>query len=147
MNRVAFASALAFLLASAAPVLAQAQPASPATPAPAARAKFVPPIKGEATVDVLPGATKIVGKEIVTTFKIKNTSTAPIALLRIDEYWYDKGGKLVSSDTQRHRQPLGPGEVVELTTRAPHMPGAENAQRTFAHANGKVTAKAVKKLD
>lgn len=147
MNRVVFASAVAVLVASASPVFAQAQPAASEAPAPAARAKFVPPIKGEATIEVLPGGSKIVGKEIVTTFKIKNTSTAPIALLRLDEYWYDKAGKLVSSDTQRHRQPLGPGEIIELTTRAPNMPGALNAQRTFAHANGKVTAKAVKKLE
>lgn len=147
MNRVVFASAVAVLVASASPVFAQAQPAAPAEAAPPARAKFVPPLKGEAFIEVLPGASKIVGKDIVTTFKIKNASPAPIALLRIDEYWYDKAGKLVSSDTQRHRQPFAPGEIIELTTRAPNLPGAERAQRTFAHANGKVTAKAVKKLD
>jgi hypothetical protein len=145
MNRVVFASAV--FVASASPLFAQAQPAASGEPAPAARAKFVPPIKGEASIEVLPGGSKIVGKDIVTTFKIKNTSNAPIALLRLDEYWYDKAGKLVSSDTQRHRQPFAPGEIIELTTRAPNLPGAERAQRVFAHANGKVTAKPVKKLD
>ncbi len=147
MNRVAFASAVALLVASASPLFAQAQPAASQAPAPATRAKFVPPLKGQATVDVLPGQSKRLGKEIVTTFKIKNTSNAPIALLRLDEYWYDKDGKLVSTDTQRHKQPFMPGEIIEMTTRSPDMPGAARAQRTFAHANGKVTANAVKKLD
>lgn len=151
MNRSAYASALAviFCAAVATPAFPQAEPAAPAAPAAPARAKFVAPIKGEATIEVLPGASKYVGKEIVTTFKVKNTSRAPIALLRIDEYWYDKAGKLVSSDTRRHMKPLGPGEIVELTTRAPTPanPGDLSARRTFAHANGKVTAKPVKTMD
>ncbi len=148
MHRVVFAPALALLFVSAfsTTAFAQAEPASGAAPAAAARAKFVPPIKGEATIEVLPGGSKRVGKDIVTTFKIRNTSTAPIALLRLDEYWYDKGGKLVSSDTQRHKQPFLPGEIIEITTRSPDLPGAENAQRTFAHAHGRVTAKAVKTM-
>jgi len=151
MNRVAFAPAVALLLVSAAPLLAQtAQPAAnptSGTPPLATRAKFVTPVKGQATIDVLPSPSKREGKEIVTTFKIKNTSNAPIALLRVDEYWYDKGGKLVSSDTRRHMKPLAPGEIVEITTKAPDLPGAANAQRTFAHAHGTVKANAVKKME
>jgi hypothetical protein len=147
MYRVAFACAVALLVASPAPLFAQAEPAKGDGAATPARAKFVPPLKGLATIEVLPAQSRRVGKEIVTTFKIKNTSNAPIALLKLDEYWYDKGGKLVSTDTQRHRQPFMPGEIIEITTRAPDMPGAASAQRTFSHANGKVEAKAVKKLE
>jgi hypothetical protein len=147
MNRVVSMCAVAFLAASVSPVFGQAEPAKPEAPTPAARAKFVPPLKGLATVDVLPGESRRVGKEIVTTFKIKNTSNAPIALLRLDEYWYDKAGKLVSTDTQRHKQPFMPGEIIEMTTRAPDLPGAERASRTFAHANGNVKANAVKKME
>jgi hypothetical protein len=101
-------------------------------------------LKGEGTIDVFKSNSKVVGKEIVTTFKIKNTSSAPLAMLKIDEYWYDKGGKLVSSDTRRHRQPLQPGEIVEMETRAPSDPGALNANWTFSHANGKIKANSVK---
>jgi hypothetical protein len=147
MIRAVLASAVALLVVSASPAFAQGEPAAQDAAGKPARVKFVPPLKGQATIDVLPGASKVVGKEIVTVFKVKNTSSAPIALLRIDEYWYDKGGKLVSSDTYRHRQPFMPGEIIELTTRAPNMPGADKAQRTFAHANGTVKANAVKKLD
>jgi hypothetical protein len=152
MNRCAFASPLSLLLctAFATTVFAQAQPAAPTTPAPPARAKFAIPVKGEVTVQVIPGQSKAVGKEIVTVYKIKNMAAGPIALLKVDEYWYDKGGKMVSTDTQRHRQPLQPGEVIELTTHAPAPSGnlAQLSKRAlFSHANGKVNAKAVKQFD
>ena len=148
MNRTAFASVVALLIVSlpASSALAQVQAAAPAAPAAPARAKFATPLKGEGTIDVLKGTSKRVGTDIVTTFRIKNTSSAPLAMLKIDEYWYDKGGKLVSSDTQRYRQPLQPGEIVEMETRAPSNPGATNANWTFSHANGKIKANSVKVL-
>lgn len=149
MNRPACASAAAllFVVTTALPALAQVQAAAPAAPAAPARAKFATPLKGEGTIDVFKSNSKVVGTELVTTFKIKNTSSAPLAMLKIDEYWYDKG-KLVSSDTRRHRQPLQPGEIVEMETRAPTDPGALNANWTanwtFSHANGKLKANSVK---
>jgi len=145
MNRSVFAPALALLLCAAVctPSFAQAQPAAPTTPAPATKAKFVTPIKGQATIEVIQAPSKFAGKEIVTVYKIKNTSNAPIALLKIDEYWYGKG-KLVSSDTYRHRQPLAPGEIIEVSTRSPANPGAEVSQAQFSHANGTVKPVKVK---
>jgi hypothetical protein len=149
MNRCAFASPLALLLCTAltSSVFAQAKPAAPtAAPAPPAKAKFATPVKGEVAVQVIQGRSAFVGKEIVTKYQIKNMASGPIALLKIDEYWYDKDGKMVSTDTQRYKQPFQPGEVIELTTRAPAKPGAARSQATFSHANGKVVAKAVKKF-
>ncbi|MGH9373507.1 MAG: hypothetical protein ACRD15_18455, partial [Vicinamibacterales bacterium] len=107
---------------------------------------FVTPLKGVATIEVIQAPSKFVGKEIHTVYKIKNTSAAPIALLKIDEYWYDKAGKLVSSDTQRHRQPFTPGETIEMTTKSPANPGAERSQAQFSHANGTVKPKRVTKF-
>lgn len=146
MNRSVFAPALAVLLCTAVPAssFAQAQAAAPTTPAAPARAKFATPLKGQATIDVIQSQSKFVGKEIITTFKIKNTSNAPIALLKIDEYWYDKAGKMVSSDTQRYRQPFGPGDVIEMATKSPATPGAERSQAQFSHANGTVKPTRVK---
>jgi hypothetical protein len=148
MHRSVFAPALALFVWTAGAVLltAQAQPAAPAPPAPAQKAKFVTPVKGEATVEVMQERSKFVGKEIQTKYRIKNTSSAPIALLKIDEYWYNKAGKLVSSDTQRHRQPFGPGEIIEIVTKAPADPGAERSQAQLSHANGTVKVKRVPKL-
>ncbi len=148
MNRSVFAPALAllFLTSASASAFAQAQPASPTTPAPAAKAKFVTPLKGVATIEVIQAPSKFVGKEIQTVYKIRNTSSGPIALLKIDEYWYDSGGKLVSSDTKRYKQPFSPGEIIELTTTAPATQGAARSQARFSHANGDVKPKLVKKF-
>jgi hypothetical protein len=146
MNRSAFAPALALLLCVgvSASAFAQAQPAAPTTPAPADKAKFVTPIKGLAIIEVIQERSMFVGKEIVTVFKIRNISKAPIALLKVDEYWYDKAGKLVSSDTQRYKQPFAPGQIIEMKTRSPAVPGVAASRAIFAHANGAIKANAVK---
>jgi hypothetical protein len=150
MHRSTFASActLLFCSAVATSAFAQAKPAAPTTPAPAARAKFATPVKGEAVVQVIAGAPKYVGNDIVTVYKIKNMASGPIAMLKIDQYWYDKG-KMVSTATERYKQPFQPGEVIEMTTHAPKpaSAGALSNNATFSHANGKITPKPVKKFD
>jgi hypothetical protein len=156
MNRSVFAPALTLLVCSVAvssavaqakPAVAQAKTAAPAAPAPAAKAGFVTPLKGEGTVLVVQGTSKFDPKlkEVTTTYKIKNTSSAPIAMLKIDEYWYEKG-KMVSTDTQRYRQPFQPNEIIEMTTHAPAQgnPVGWSKNLTLSHANGKISAKAVK---
>lgn len=154
MIRSVVASALAAVFSAGivAGAFAQSKPASPtaaATPEPAARAKWVAPIKGDATVQMIKTNSKHVGKEIVTNFKIKNISTGAIALFRIDEYWYDNGPKpqMVTGDTQRYTKPIMPGEVIEMTTRSPAKPGASRSQWSFTHANGKIVPKVVTKFD
>jgi hypothetical protein len=154
MTRFAVALALAVITSAATAVAAFAQAApSAATPAsnppPAARARWVAPIKGDAAVQIIKSESKRSGKEIVTNFKVKNVSSGAIALLRIDEYWYDNNPKptIVTADTQRWMKPILPGEIVEMTTRAPAKPGATRSQWTFSHANGKVVPKMVKKFD
>ena len=149
MAHSAFASALAviFTAATASGVCAQAaqSAAAPAqAPAPAARAKWMPPVKGVATIEVIRGNPKQVGKEVHTLLKVRNTSSGPIALLRADEYWYDKSRKMVSGDTRRHMKPLQPGEIVEITMMSPLKPDLAQSQVNFAHANGTIQAKGVK---
>ena len=150
MNRSVFAPALTLLVSVtfASSTFAQAKPATTtgAPPPPPVMAKFTTPLKGDVPVHVIQGKSSFVGKEIVTVYRVKNMATGPIALLKVDEYWYDKGGKMVSTDTQRHRQPFLPGEVIEMTTRAPALPGAARNQASFSHANGKVTVKRVTKF-
>ena len=147
MKRPAFGAIVALSLASmASSAFAQAQPAAPTTQPAPARAKWVAPVKGIASVEVIPGTSKKVGTDIVTVLKIKNMSSGAIALLRVDEYWYDKDLKTVSGDTQRHRQPLYPGEIVEITMRSPAKPNLYRNTFNFSHANGKVEVKTVKKF-
>ena len=86
---------------------------------------------------------------MVTTMKVKNMSRGAIALLIVDEYWYDKSKtpKIVTGDQQRWRKPFNPGEIIDLTFKAP-INGADlyQSQYSFSHANGKVDAKTVKKF-
>jgi len=151
MNRSVFAPALALLLctAVAASAFGQAKTAAPTTPAPPAKAGFVTPLKGEAVIQVIPGTSKYdpKAKEVITTYKLKNMSSAPVALMKLDEYWYAKG-KMVSTDTQRYRQPFQPGEIIEMTTHAPAdaNPAGWSKTLTGTHANGKVTLKKVDKF-
>jgi hypothetical protein len=160
MKRVAFVPVLAIVIAVvfAGSVFAQAKPptsAAPAqskpttgtaTPAPAAPAKYVAPVKGLATVEFVP-KTKVVGKEIVTEMKIKNTSSGAIHLLRVDEIWYDKKRAMITNGTERYKKPLLPGEVITLQIKSPLLGQPDADVFTFGHANGKVEAKKVKKID
>ena len=115
------------------------------TQEPAKRAAYIPPVKGLATIEVIQGPSKKVGQEMVTVLKIKNTSKGSINLLRMDEYWYDQNLKIVSGSQQAHKKaPLQPGEIIEITLRAPVKPGISRNQVMFSHANGKVDAKSVK---
>jgi hypothetical protein len=134
------------LTASASTGFAQAQPAAPAVQPAPARAKWVAPVKGIASIEVIRGVSKKVGDDMVTTLKVKNVSNGAIALLRVDEYWFDKKQQTVSGDTKRHLSPLLPGEVVEITTRSPMKPNLYMNTFAFTHANGKIDAKVVKEF-
>src|SRR3954466_4501743 len=89
------------------------KPAAPAAAPAAAPGKLAPPIRGQAEL----GYTKPVSKRdkenknIVTTIMVKNLSNGAIAGLKVDEFWYDKGGDPVTGDTFRYRKPLQPQEV------------------------------------
>jgi len=139
------------LLATSA-LAGQAKPAAkPATPAPqaapAAQAKFVPPIRGEATLNMTKPATKRLKDEVVTTFKVKNPSTTgSIAGLKISEFWYDAGGNPVSGDEFRYRKPLMPGEVIDVELRSPVNEKMKSSQYKFEQQNGGVKPTVVAKF-
>ena len=138
MRRFALLTALACLLS--APAMAQTQ-------APAKPAKYIAPVKGLATIEVIQSPSKRVGKEMVTVLKVRNTSKGTINLLKADEYWYDKDMKIVTSAQYAHKKaPIQPGEIVEITLRSPIPAGADprQDQTMFRHANGDVKATKVK---
>ena len=168
MKRLAFASSVIVLLAfGAVSVFAQSKPAqapaaksstqapatnaAPATTqqAPAAPAKFIKPLKGTADIQFMEVSAKHVGSDIVTVLKVKNMSNAPISLLKVDEYWYNKATPPVvtTGDTQAYRKPFMPGEIIELTLKAPYKSDISVSQYMFSHAGGQVTPKRVKKFD
>jgi hypothetical protein len=140
MRQVALLTALACVLSVPAMT---AQPQAPAkTPA-----KYIAPMKGLATIEVIQTPSKRIGKEMVTVIKIRNTSKGSINLLKADEYWYDKNTKIVSGSQYAHKKaPIRPGEIVEITRRAPIKPGMLRKQILFRHAYGEVKATAVKTM-
>jgi hypothetical protein len=157
MTRLAFASAAAVLCGILAAPSAFAQQnkagqaptpkaATPGTQAPAAPAKWVKPIKGTATIEVIQGTPKRIGNEIVTVLKIRNTSAGAISLLRIDEYWYNREPREVSGDSQSYKKPFNPGEIVEITMSSPIKPDLYRSTYQFTHANGAVRPTQVKKF-
>ena len=130
---LACAAAFLFLAGSAAAEQAAQTP-------PAAPAKFVPPIRGQAELGFLAPVTKREKNgDVVTVIKVKNLSaTGAIAGLRVDENWYNKAGDPVTGDSFRHRKPLQPGEVIEITLRTPYNKAMDRNSYAFTHANGTI---------
>jgi hypothetical protein len=150
MNRRIALLAAASLVAALIPSIshAQAKPAAQ-TAAPAGAgdaAKWVPPVKGEATVEFIESPTTRVKDEIVTKIKLRNTSKGSIALLTVEEYWYNKS-EIGSSGIYRHKKLLNPGEIIEFSINAPSKPGLDGRKMLmFKHANGTIKPTPVKKL-
>lgn len=144
MRRISVSLAVLFCVPLASAAQAAAQTGS--APPPAVRARWPAPLKGDGTIEVIQGAPRRQGDQMVTLLKIKNTSDAPLALLTVDEFWYNDKGGPVSGDTYRHKQLIEPGAIVEVTTRSPWRVDMRANQFMFKHANGKIVPKAVKKF-
>jgi len=135
----------------------QSKPAAPVAPrpatqrpndeAPAQPRKLVSPVRGEAPIQYTAPVAKRDGTFVVTTFKVKNIATAPIAGFKVDEFWYDKAGNAVTgAPTFRHRAPLQPGEVIDVTLKVPSHPQMNSNTFKFEHANGTIKPTRVPKL-
>jgi hypothetical protein len=124
--------------------------AAPAQGAPSERARLVAPVRGVAQI----GYTKPVVKRgkvgdkdfVITTMQIKNMAAGPIAGLKVDDFWYDKGGNPLPSDSYRHPRPLQPNEVITVTLETPADPRMNRNQWQFSHANGEIKPVLVAKM-
>lgn len=143
----AFAQAKAAQSKPAQAPATKAAPAPAANAAPAAPARFVKMMKGQATIDFIEGPSKKVGNDIVTPLKIKNTSPLAISLFKVDEYWYDKKRDVVTGDTYKNLKPFMPGDVIEVTLKAPFKPDLYQSQYQFSHAGGEIKPTRVKKFE
>jgi hypothetical protein len=104
----------------------------------------LPPLRGLVELGYLKPVTSVDHKAgIVTTIiKVKNISTTgSIAGLKVEEYWFDKGGNPVGGSKARLAKPLGPGEVAELKLETQKSPLMNANSYTFTHANGKIKTK------
>ena len=134
-------------VAAQAPVTPRPAAAKPNDEAAKAPTRLVAPFRGEAELYYTKPATKQVGNMVVSTMRVMNPLKAPIAGLRIDEFWYDKDGQPVTgSKTFRHPKPLQPGEVVDVKLESPRHPAMSRNSFKFEHANGKIKPVAKPKL-
>jgi hypothetical protein len=134
----AAAAVLVILALSAGPVIAQTT-------------KYIPPIKGEAEIQLLPitAVPDFKADVVRTTIKLKNNSpTGSIAGLKVVQYWWDKANspQPVSAVSQRVKKPIQPGEEVTITLELPRDPKMFRDSYQFDHANGKIKIKQVKKF-
>jgi hypothetical protein len=158
-NTLLTAASVALLVTSVAGE--QAKPAAPVAPRPAAQRpsdegaaapaprKLVSPVRGVAPIEYTAPQAKRdgTGTFVVTTFRVKNTASAPIAGFKVDEFWYDKAGNAVTgAPTFRHPKPLQPGEVIAVTLKVPINPQMNSNSYKFAHANGDIKPTRVAKL-
>ena len=109
--------------------------------------KVEPPFKGQADVEFLQPVTKKNGDNVVTTIKVKNTASGPLARLKIAETWFDKGGNIVAGGETTLDKPLGAGAVETITIQTPWSAKMNGNGYNFSHAFGTVKPKRVSKLD
>ena len=144
------AGALAVATASAATAQAPKPAAAPAQGAPADRPRLVAPVRGVAQIGYTKPVVKrgkVGGKDfVITTMQIKNMAAGPIAGLKVDDFWYDKGGNPLPSDSYRHPRPLQPNEVITVTLETPADPRMNRNQWQFSHANGEIKPVLVAKM-
>lgn len=104
-------------------------------------------LKGTAELAITQPSTKVVGKEVVTTMKVRNLSKQSIAGLRVEEYWYDKAGNPAPGGSRKLNRPLAPDAVILLELRTPRTAGMERNSYQFTHQNGKVNTRVVAKIE
>lgn len=109
--------------------------------------KVEPPFKGQADVEYMAPVTKKVGDNVVTTIKVKNMASAPLARLKIAETWFDKAGNIVAAGESTLAKPLATGAVDTIVIETPWTAKMNGNSWNFSHGNGLVKPKRVKSLD
>jgi len=104
-------------------------------------------VTGMAELGILQPVTKVDGKVVVTTIKVKNLSKGTIVGLKVEEYWYDKDGNPLPGDSKKLSQPLAPGGVSTIVLHTPLSPRMDRNNYVFTHDNGKVHTTVFAKLE
>jgi hypothetical protein len=146
--RVAFAATLVAASLAGAELVAQTVQAPQLEPILAGR-KFTPPVKGQADVEyTAPKTTRnFKNDSVVTQITVRNISQQPIARLRIDEVWYEKGGSVLTAGRGVINGVLQPQEIQTVTIETPFKQGMSSNNYQFSHANGTIKPHKVTKLE
>ncbi len=130
---------------------AQAKPAAqapaPPPPPPSGAGQMGAAAKGRSnSVEFVKGVPKRVKGEVQTPMKVKNTSKGSIALLSVEEIWYNSKREIASNGIYRHKQLFNPGDTIEFIISSPEKPDIQQDMLMFKHANGTIKPTPVKKL-
>jgi hypothetical protein len=104
-------------------------------------------VMGTAEVGILQPVTKVEGKVVVTTIKVKNLSKGTIVGLKVEEYWYDKDGNPLPGDSKKLTQPLAPRALSTIVLRTPVNAKMDRNNYVFTHDNGQVHTTVYAKLE
>jgi len=151
MNRVRFvvaATVVATSVVAAGAVLTAQTPQAPDLHPILAGRQITPPLRGEATVQVLwPPVSKRDKDNVVTTVRVKNVSTGPIKGFAIDQPWYNKGGAVVASGKGTIAGLFQPNEVQTVTIEVAYKTDMLSNNYIFSHVNGTVKPEKVAKME
>ena len=85
--------------------------------------------------------------EMVTTFRVQNTSTNALAGFKVDEFWYDRAGDTVAGGAFRMQQPFLSGQIIEVEIRIPRNARMSRSNYEFSHKNGVIEATLFEEMD
>ena len=102
--------------------------------------RIVAAIRGPGIIGYLAPRSGREGSEIVTTFRVKNVSDGALAGFKVNEFWYDGEGDVLTGGQYRMKRPLRQDEVVQITLRTPRNARATRSNYEFSHQNGVVEA-------
>jgi len=144
LNRAFLALTLALVLAGGVAAALAQQPAGQAPP----KAVWINPARGTVDIQYIDTAIKL-DKEgyVVKTFQVRNMSTAPIARMKIEQFWWDKNNNPVPGDAQFLKKPLMPGEVGTIVLKTPKNANMFRDNYKFSHQYGDVKVKRVTKFE
>ena len=108
---------------------------------------LVATIRGPGQVGYLQPISRRQRNEMVTTFRVQNTSTNALAGFSVDEFWYDRGGDTVAGGSFRMPRPFLPGQIIEVEIRIPRDRRMARNNYEFSHKNGVVEATLFEEMD
>ena len=109
--------------------------------------KLVPTVRGQAEIGYTQPVARRESNFIITSMRVKNLAENAIAGFQVDEFWFDADGNTVTGDRFRLREPLLPGEVIDLELRVPRDPTMDRSNYEFSHQNGDVKATLLEEIE
>ena len=108
---------------------------------------LVATIRGPGQVGYLQPVSRRQRNEMVTTFRVQNTSTNALAGFKVDEFWYDRAGDTVAGGSFRMPKPFLPGQIIEVQISIPRDRRMSRNNYEFSHKNGVIETTLFEEMD